>query len=134
MAVVKGKKTSNDIKNNGTMSEDEVVASDVPPRYLFLFSFLFLFFLEISIIFRLNKNREKSPQTGNRKNKLKEKKRSITKIIKMIEKVMIFTSLPFSTPTHSFSTLLYISQSVRLSVCLSNGRLSFESQSIGTFV
>ena len=30
-----GEKTSNNIKNNGTMSEDEVVASDVPPRYLF---------------------------------------------------------------------------------------------------
>ena len=36
MAVFKGKKTSNDIKNNGTISEDEVVASDVFPRYSFL--------------------------------------------------------------------------------------------------
>ena len=35
MAVFEGKKSSNDILNNGTMSADEVVASDVPPRYLF---------------------------------------------------------------------------------------------------
>ena len=35
MAVFKGKKTSNDIKKNGKMSEDEVGASDVPPGYLF---------------------------------------------------------------------------------------------------
>ena len=37
MAVFEGKKSSNDILNNGTMSADEVVASDVPPRYLFFF-------------------------------------------------------------------------------------------------
>ena len=36
MAVFEGKKSSNDIINNGIMSDDEVVASDVPPRYLFL--------------------------------------------------------------------------------------------------
>ena len=35
IAVFEGKKSTNDIKNNGTMSDDEVVASDVPPRYLF---------------------------------------------------------------------------------------------------
>ena len=34
MAVFEGKKSSNDIINSGTMSDDEVVASDVPPRYL----------------------------------------------------------------------------------------------------
>ena len=34
MAVFEGKQWSNDIMNNGTMSDDEVVASDVPPRYL----------------------------------------------------------------------------------------------------
>ena len=34
MDVFEGKKSSNDIINNGTMSDDEVVASDVPPRYL----------------------------------------------------------------------------------------------------
>ena len=37
MAVFEGKKSSNDIINNDTMSDDEVVASYVPPRYLFLF-------------------------------------------------------------------------------------------------
>ena len=31
MTVFVGKKSSNDIINNGTMSDDEVVASDVPP-------------------------------------------------------------------------------------------------------
>ena len=36
MTVFEGKKSSNDILNIGTMSADEVVASDVPPRYLFL--------------------------------------------------------------------------------------------------
>ena len=36
MAVFEGKKSSNDILNNGTMSADEVVASDVPPRYLLI--------------------------------------------------------------------------------------------------
>ena len=35
MAVFEGKKSSNGIINNGTMSDDEIVASDVPPRYLF---------------------------------------------------------------------------------------------------
>ena len=36
MAVFEGKKSSNDILNDGIMSDDEVVASDVPPRYLFI--------------------------------------------------------------------------------------------------
>ena len=35
IAVFKGKKSSNDSKNNDTMSDDEVVASFVPQRYLF---------------------------------------------------------------------------------------------------
>ena len=35
MAVFEGRKSSTDIVNNGIMSADEVVASDVPPRYLF---------------------------------------------------------------------------------------------------
>ena len=34
MAVFEDKKSSNDIIINDTMSDDEVVASDVPPRYL----------------------------------------------------------------------------------------------------
>ena len=34
MAVFEGKKPSNDITINETISADEVVASDVPPRYL----------------------------------------------------------------------------------------------------
>ena len=38
MAVFEGKKSSNDITINDTMSDDEVVASDVPPRYLFFFT------------------------------------------------------------------------------------------------
>ena len=41
MAVFEGKKSSNDILNNSSMSDDEVVASDVSLRYLFgLFSVL----------------------------------------------------------------------------------------------
>ena len=36
MAVFEGKKSSNDIIINDTMSDDELVASDVPPRYLLL--------------------------------------------------------------------------------------------------
>ena len=36
MAIFEGEKLSNDIINNDTMSDDEVVASYVPPRYLFL--------------------------------------------------------------------------------------------------
>ena len=54
MAIFEGKRSSNDIMTNNTMSDDEVVASDVPPRYLFdterasansvsLFIFLFHF-------------------------------------------------------------------------------------------
>ena len=35
MAVFEGKKSSTDIIINDIMSDDEVVASDVPPRYLF---------------------------------------------------------------------------------------------------
>ena len=35
MAVFEGKKSSNDIINNDAMNDDEVVASYVPPRYLF---------------------------------------------------------------------------------------------------
>ena len=34
-AAFDGKKSSNDIIINDTISDDEVVASDVPPRYLF---------------------------------------------------------------------------------------------------
>ena len=37
MAVFEGKKGKNDILNDGIMSDDGVVASDVPPRYLFYF-------------------------------------------------------------------------------------------------
>ena len=36
MAIFEGRKSSNDITNNNRMSDDEVVASYVPPRYLFL--------------------------------------------------------------------------------------------------
>ena len=39
-AIFEGKKSSNVITRNDTMSDDEVVASDVPPRYL-LFSDVF---------------------------------------------------------------------------------------------
>ena len=35
MAIFEGKKSSDDITKNNTMSDDEVVASYVPPRYLF---------------------------------------------------------------------------------------------------
>ena len=35
VAVSEGKKSSTDIIINDIMSDDEVVASDVPPRYLF---------------------------------------------------------------------------------------------------
>ena len=41
MAVFEGKKSSNDIIINGTLRNDEVVASDVPQQYLF-FSFTLL--------------------------------------------------------------------------------------------
>ena len=34
MALLECEKSSADIINNGTMSDDEVVASDVPPQYL----------------------------------------------------------------------------------------------------
>ena len=40
MAVCKAEKSSIDIMNNGTISDDEEAASDVPPRYLFLFYFI----------------------------------------------------------------------------------------------
>ena len=36
MVVFEGKKSSNDIIINDEMSDDEVVASDLPPRYLLL--------------------------------------------------------------------------------------------------
>ena len=35
MAVCESEKSSTNFINNGTMSDDEEVASDVPPRYLF---------------------------------------------------------------------------------------------------
>ena len=37
MVVFEREKSSTNMVNNGTMSDDEVAASDVPPRYLFLF-------------------------------------------------------------------------------------------------
>ena len=37
LAVFYGKKSSNDIIINDTISDDEVVTSDVPPRYLYCF-------------------------------------------------------------------------------------------------
>ena len=39
MAVFASKKSSKYITNNGTVSDDAVVASDVPPRYLFFFQY-----------------------------------------------------------------------------------------------
>ena len=44
MAVFEGEKLSSEIVNNGRMSDDEVVVSDVPPRYLFpsLLTFLII--------------------------------------------------------------------------------------------
>ena len=39
--VIEGQKSSNDIIKNDTMSDDEVVASYVPPRYLF-YNFLYV--------------------------------------------------------------------------------------------
>ena len=41
MALFECEKSSTDILNNGTMSDDEVAAFDVPPRYLFSFFFFF---------------------------------------------------------------------------------------------
>ena len=38
MAVFEGEKLPTDIVNDGTMSDDEAVASDVPTRYLFRYS------------------------------------------------------------------------------------------------
>ena len=43
MADFEGEKSSNDIINNDRMSDNEVVASDVPPRYLLIFDARFLF-------------------------------------------------------------------------------------------
>ena len=43
MADFEEKKSSNDIKNIGTISVDEVVASYVPPRYFLLLLLLLLF-------------------------------------------------------------------------------------------
>ena len=40
MAVFEGEKLSTNIVNNGTMSDEEVVASDVPPQYLLPVIFL----------------------------------------------------------------------------------------------
>ena len=34
MAIFEGEKSSTDVVNSNTMSDDEEVASDVPPRYL----------------------------------------------------------------------------------------------------
>ena len=36
MAIFEGEKLPNDIIINHTISDDKVVASDVPPRYLFI--------------------------------------------------------------------------------------------------
>ena len=44
MANFEDKKSSNDVINNDTISDDEVVASYVPPRYLFTFPNSGLFF------------------------------------------------------------------------------------------
>ena len=36
--IFKGKKSSTYVKNNGTISDDKVVVSHVPPRYLFIYN------------------------------------------------------------------------------------------------
>ena len=43
MADFKGEKSSSNVTNNDTISEDEVVASYVPPRYLFLLFIIYRF-------------------------------------------------------------------------------------------
>ena len=45
-AVFEGKKSANDM-SNGTMSDDEAVASDVPPRYLLILTIPFAIKREI---------------------------------------------------------------------------------------
>ena len=42
VAIFEGKKSSNDIEKNDTMSDDEVAASDVSPRLFLFLSFVFL--------------------------------------------------------------------------------------------
>ena len=49
MAVFEVDMSSTDIINKGTMNDDEVVASDVPPRYLF-FQLQFPYMMSIHIV------------------------------------------------------------------------------------
>ena len=55
MADFEGKKLSNDIKTNETIRADEVVASDVPPRYLFL---------SVKVLNRFGSNFENGPKAS----------------------------------------------------------------------
>ena len=48
-AVLEDEKLWTDFINNGRMSDDEVVASDVPPRYLFISNSLMSFFCSPSV-------------------------------------------------------------------------------------
>ena len=70
MAIFEGKRSSNDIMTNDTMSDDEVVASDVPPRYLFTITFTCFQFEELSqsrlrfFKSEINKEREREWESG----------------------------------------------------------------------
>ena len=69
-AVFEGEKSSNYIKNNDTMIDDEVVASDVPPRYMLL-----LFWEEKSLvgIELLSTDRQKHDMAWKKDNRRGEK-------------------------------------------------------------
>ena len=56
MAVFECNESSKDIINNDTMSDDEVVASDVFPRYLFSWFFFRSFFQNVSLTAKKNLN------------------------------------------------------------------------------
>ena len=79
MAVFEGKKSSNDIINNDSISVDEVVASYVPPRYL-------LRNKTVSKAKRLQKTKMEKKKKKKKKTKKKVKvKKKVTK------KVMVMT-------------------------------------------
>ena len=59
LAIFEGDKSSNDIIINDTMSDDEVVASDVPLRYLFSLASN-TFILILTCFFFLVKNKHES--------------------------------------------------------------------------
>ena len=102
MAVFVIKISSTDIKNNYTMSDDEVVASYVPPRYLFSCDYastqkrLCAFVTQFSLIVRTRAANASTSTTKRRKQQKHENETAVSTTKRWRRSIRIISSLVFT--------------------------------------